>query len=95
MTYVLPNEKLYPISKGEDIRLALDAYSMVGGMPYHDFIWRLYEIAKENGYESYIPNKVKQQLGLRPENTAERPEFKQKNKKIKRERPQKWYEEEN
>ncbi|MFI5404977.1 MAG: hypothetical protein ACHQ1D_00540 [Nitrososphaerales archaeon] len=86
--FIFPNQKTFPISTSEDIKVALENYEFFKAhISYPEFIARLRDITLRLNLN--VPLKTKQILGIYRENRAERPEKEEVSRKPRKYRPQK------
>lgn len=75
--YVIPESKLFPISKPEDVKTAYDAYHLFEDeIDYQFFCFRLIGAAKKLGsdFVEKLPTKLKKFCGAARENRPESPQ---------------------
>lgn len=74
--FVFPDKKLFPISKPEDITVAIEAFHIFQeDISYETFVYKLVRLAEKRGkdYVDHLPNKLKKLAGFRKENRPEKP----------------------
>ncbi len=87
--YVIPESKLFPVSKPEDIQTAYDAFHLFEDeISYQFFCTRLINVARKLGpkFVEKLPTKLKKVCGVARDNRPESPTPYQKTGKKKKNR---------